>query len=67
MKYTDAIELFNALGGDNCAVYKMAKQMVQDGKDVIELAIGEPYVPTPDYLIDAAVEALRSGRTGYAS
>jgi len=67
MKYTDAIERLDALGGDKWALYKMAKQMVQDGKDVIELAIGEPDVSTPDYLIDATVEALRSGRTDYAS
>ena len=67
MKYADTIERLDALGGDKWAVYKMAKQMVQDGKDVIELAIGEPDVPTPDYLIDATIEALRSGRTDYAS
>ena len=41
MKYTDTIERLDALGNDRWAVYKMAKQMLQDGKDVIELAIGE--------------------------
>ncbi|MCF8113038.1 MAG: pyridoxal phosphate-dependent aminotransferase [Desulfotignum sp.] len=67
MKYTDAIERLDALGGDKWAVYKMARQMMADGKDVIEMAIGEPDVPTPDYLIDAAMAALRAGRTGYAA
>jgi arginine:pyruvate transaminase len=67
MKYTDAIERLEALGKDKWAVYKMARQMVADGKDVIELAIGEPDVPTPDYLIHATIQALRSGRTEYAS
>ncbi len=67
MKYTHSMERLEALGGDKWAVYKMARQMVQDGKDVIELAIGEPDVPTPDYLIQATIEALHSGRTEYAS
>lgn len=67
MKYTDAIERLDALGGDKWAVYKMARQMMADGRDVIEMAIGEPDVPTPDYLIEAAMTALRAGRTGYAA
>ncbi len=67
MKITNAIERLEALGGDKWAVYKMARQMMADGHDVIEMAIGEPDVPTPEYLIDAAMAALRSGRTGYAS
>lgn len=66
MKYAQAIERVNALGGDKWAVYKMARQMVRDGEDIIELTIGEPDVPTPDYLINAAVKSLRSGRTDYA-
>jgi arginine:pyruvate transaminase len=34
---------------------------------VIELTIGEPDAPTPDYLIDAAAAAMRAGRTGYSN
>ena len=67
MKYTDAIKRLDALGGDKWAVYKLAKQMKQAGKDVIELAIGEPDVPAPDYLVDGTIAALRAGRTEYAS
>lgn len=67
MKYTDAIKRLGALGGDKWAVYKLAKEMKQAGRDVIELAIGEPDVPAPDYLVDETVAALRAGRTAYAS
>ena len=56
----------HALGGDNWEIYNLARQMVADGQDVIELAIGEPDVPPPDYLVDATVEALKAGRTGYS-
>lgn len=38
-----------------------------DGKNVIEMAIGEPDVSIPDYLIDAAMAALQAGRNGYAA
>ena len=40
--------------------------MAQAGRDVIELTIGEPDMPTPDHLINAATEAMRNGRTGYS-
>lgn len=66
MKYADLMKRIDVLGGDKWAVYKMARLMKQSGKDVIELAIGEPDTPTPDYLIDTAVAALRAGRTEYA-
>ena len=67
MKYTDTIERLAATGPDSWAVYRRARQMIDDGHDVIEMAIGEPDVPTPDPIIEATVDALRSGRTDYAA
>ncbi len=36
-----------------------------EGRQVISLMRGEPDFPTPAHIVDAAVEALRRGRTGY--
>jgi len=37
----------------------------QGMSDVIHLSIGQPDFPTPEHIIDAHVDALRSGHTGY--
>ncbi len=34
-------------------------------EDVIHLSIGQPDLPTPEHVIDAYVDALRAGQTGY--
>lgn len=34
-------------------------------KDVIHLSIGQPDLPTPPHIIDAYVDALKAGQTGY--
>lgn len=36
------------------------------GRDVIHLEMGEPDFPTPTHVVEAAVDALRAGHTGYA-
>ena len=33
--------------------------------DVIHLSIGQPDLPAPDTVVEASVEALRAGQTGY--
>src|SRR5690606_5637223 len=34
-------------------------------KDVIHLSIGQPDLPAPAHVVNAAVEALQAGQTGY--
>ncbi|MCH8497061.1 MAG: pyridoxal phosphate-dependent aminotransferase [Marinobacter sp.] len=34
-------------------------------KDVIHLSIGQPDLPTPQHIIDAYIDALNAGQTGY--
>ncbi|MDV2077290.1 pyridoxal phosphate-dependent aminotransferase [Marinobacter xestospongiae] len=34
-------------------------------KDVIHLSIGQPDLPTPPHIVDAYIDALRAGQTGY--
>lgn len=47
------------------AVTAQAKAMVAKGEEVYALAGGEPEVDTPDFIKEAAIEALRAGRTKY--
>lgn len=47
------------------AVNTRAKQMRAEGKHVYGFAVGEPDFPTPEYICDAAREALKLGLTRY--
>ena len=41
------------------------RELQAGGKQLVSLMRGEPDFPTPTHIVDAAVEALRAGRTGY--
>src|SRR5699024_6159805 len=47
------------------AISAKAQELKQQGKDVIGLGVGEPDFNTPDYIIEAAYEAMKSGKTRY--
>jgi aspartate aminotransferase len=47
------------------AVTSRAKQMRADGADIISFGAGEPDFPTPDFIVEAMVDAARSGATRY--
>jgi aspartate aminotransferase len=47
------------------AVTAQAKAMIAKGEEVYALAGGEPEVDTPQFIKDAAIEALQSGKTKY--
>jgi aspartate aminotransferase len=44
---------------------KMSRALKAEGKDVVDLSLGEPDFPTPDHIIAAANEAMREGYTKY--
>ncbi len=44
------------------AIDATAKSMIAEGIDVVSFAAGEPDFPTPDFIVDAAVEAVRDPR-----
>lgn len=67
MRYASVTDRLAGLGGAKWAVHARARAMKAAGEAIIELTIGEPDVPTPDVLLDAAHVALRSGRTGYSN
>ncbi len=59
------VERLASEGAGGWGVLRDAWQARQRGGDVIILAIGDPDFTTPEPIVDAAVEALRSGDTHY--
>ncbi|MDD3345109.1 MAG: pyridoxal phosphate-dependent aminotransferase [Candidatus Omnitrophica bacterium] len=47
------------------AITSKAKKLKSEGKDVITFAAGEPDFDTPDFIKQAAIDALKSGFTKY--
>ncbi|MFB6308223.1 MAG: pyridoxal phosphate-dependent aminotransferase [Haloarculaceae archaeon] len=49
------------------AISNKAAELEAEGKDVVDLSVGEPDFDTPANIKDAAKEALDAGHTGYTS
>lgn len=47
------------------ALTAKAKKLKAEGRDIVTLAAGEPDFDTPEFIKDAAIEALKSGFTKY--
>ena len=57
---------FGRIGEENAfAVLARATELAAQGKDIINLGIGQPDFRTPDHIVEAAVKALRDGHHGY--
>ncbi len=60
------IAAFDRIGEENAfAVLARANALVAQGRDIINLGIGQPDFRTPDFIVEAAVKALREGHHGY--
>ena len=63
------VEMVNAMGrlGTESAfeVLARANKLSAEGKDIINLGIGQPDFKTPDHIVEAAAKALRDGHHGY--
>ena len=60
------VPAFARIGEENAfAVLARATALAQAGRDVINLGIGQPDMPTPPHVVEAAVKALRDGHHGY--
>ncbi len=46
-------------------VLARAQALEDQGRDIINLGIGQPDFKTPDHIVEAAVKALRDGHHGY--
>lgn len=60
------IAAFDRLGEENAfAVLARATALAHQGKDVVNLGIGQPDFQTPAHIVEAAIKALRDGHHGY--
>jgi len=60
------IAAFDRIGEENAfAVLARANALMAQGRDIINLGIGQPDFRTPDFVVEAAVKALRDGHHGY--
>jgi aspartate/methionine/tyrosine aminotransferase len=46
-------------------VLARAAELERQGREIINLGIGQPDFPTPAHIVDAAIKALRDGHHGY--
>ncbi len=57
---------FSRIGEENAfAVLARAGELQRQGRDIINLGIGQPDFSTPPHIVEAAVKALRDGQHGY--
>src|SRR5689334_1618230 len=62
------VAAFDRIGEENAfAVLARAMQLAAQGRDIINLGIGQPDFRTPDFIVEAAVKALRDGHHGYTA
>lgn len=60
------IAAFDRIGEENAfAVLARATALAAEGRDIINLGIGQPDFRTPDHIVEAAIKALRDGHHGY--
>jgi aspartate/methionine/tyrosine aminotransferase len=62
------IAAFDRIGEENAfAVLARANALAAQGRDIINLGIGQPDFRTPDHIVEAAIKALRDGHHGYTA
>ena len=60
------VDAFSRIGEENAfAVLARATELARQGRDIINLGIGQPDFRTPDHIVEAAIQALRDGHHGY--
>lgn len=60
------IPAFDRLGEENAfAVLARATALAEQGRDIVNLGIGQPDFRTPAHIVEAAIKALRDGHHGY--
>lgn len=58
--------MFDRMGEENAfAVLARATDLASQGRDIINLGIGQPDFKTPPHIVDAAIKALKDGHHGY--
>jgi aspartate aminotransferase len=66
MAVLETVAAFDRIGEENAfAVLARATKLASEGKDIVNLGIGQPDFPTPDHIVEAAIKALKDGHHGY--
>jgi aspartate aminotransferase len=47
------------------AVAALAKELAAQGRDIVDLSAGEPDSPTPEFIAEAGIDAIRKGHIRY--
>jgi aspartate/methionine/tyrosine aminotransferase len=62
----DVVPAFSRIGDENAfAVLARATALARQGRDIVNLGIGQPDFKTAPHIVEAAVKALRDGEHGY--
>jgi aspartate aminotransferase len=48
-------------------VFSLCARLKEEGRDIVDLSIGEPDFDTPEHVREAAIQAIRDGATRYTS
>jgi len=67
MRFAPLVERVAGRGSGAWAVHAEARRRQESGEDIIFLSVGDPDQDAPAEVIEATVDALRRGRTGYAA
>ena len=60
------VPAFSRIGEENAfAVLARATALADQGRDIVNLGIGQPDFPTPPHIVEAAIKALHDGHHGY--
>ncbi|MEO6676423.1 MAG: aminotransferase class I/II-fold pyridoxal phosphate-dependent enzyme, partial [Pseudomonas sp.] len=65
MRFSPFVERISGDGVAAWDIHNAAFEARRRGEDVIILSVGDPDFPTPDFITDAAIHALREGDTHY--
>jgi aspartate/methionine/tyrosine aminotransferase len=64
----EPVSAFARIGEENAfAVLARANALAAEGRDIINLGIGQPDFSTPAHIVEAAIKALRDGHHGYTA
>jgi len=48
-------------------IFTLANQLKNEGKDILDLSVGEPDFPTPDHIKQAGISAINNNQTKYTN
>lgn len=65
MPYAHRVTRIAGAGSRAWRIHDLASEAKAEGRDVIDLTIGDPDFDTPKAIVDAAVASMRQGRTHY--